>query len=359
MNIETINKLAKDLVEENSKLKTLTHFQNVITTLNSIVTQPNQPQHQTSLTTSLNNFYKATENSIVNELSPAWYQILVELNIADIFGIILKNRVEKILSTNSITPANAKQELDLIFKKLNKTIKGFENTVQGLKSLNIGFNELKKDECEIGILIPRSFIHNNLEEFGKEIKELTFIFNNFSEFFHGKKIPLELKTLSTTDPLITYATVTAIAAGIAKTTGFLIDNYKKLLEIKKLKNELKNQGLSETELKGIDDHSNDYMIRKIDELITELDEKYNVIKDAGRKKEVLNGLRISLNKIANRIDNGFNFEVRVFINHEENEEDIDDENQKLIDEIKVATNSLQFLKLEGEPILSLSEGKDV
>ncbi len=195
--------------------------------------------------------------------------------------------------------------------------------------------------------------------FGKEIKELTFIFNNFSEFFHGEKIPLKLKTLSTTDPLITFATVTAIAAGIAKATGYIIDNYKKLLEIKKLKNELKNQGLSETELKGIDDHSNDYMTKKIDEFIEVLDKEYKIISDSGRKKEVLNGLRISLNKIANRIDSGFNFEVRIFINNEENEEAIDDENQKLLDEIKVATHSLQFLKLEGDPILSLSESRDV
>ncbi|WP_373036295.1 hypothetical protein [Sulfurimonas sp.] len=60
MNVETIHKLAKDLVEENSKLKTVTHFQNVITALNSVVTQANQPQHQTNLTTYLNNLYKAT-----------------------------------------------------------------------------------------------------------------------------------------------------------------------------------------------------------------------------------------------------------------------------------------------------------
>ncbi|MBL1244589.1 MAG: hypothetical protein COA39_009435 [Sulfurimonas sp.] len=359
MNVETINKLAKDLVEENSRLKIVGHLQNIITALNSIVTQPNQPQHQANLTTYLNNFYQAVSNSNVNELSPAWYQILVELNIYDIFGNILKERVENILNTNSITPANAKQELDLIFNKLNITIKGFENTVQGLKSLNIGYNELEQGECEIGILIPRSFIDNNLENFGKEIKELTFIFNNFSEFFHGKKIPLELKALSTTDPLITFATITTIAAGIAKTTGFIIDNYKKLLEIKKLKNELKNQGLSETELKGIDDHSNDYMAKKIDELIEALDKEYNIISDNGRKKEVLNGLRISLNKIANRIDSGFNFEVRVFINNEQNENEIDNENQKLLDEIKVATHSLQFLKLEGDPILSLPEDKNV
>ena len=206
------------------------------------------------------------------------------------------------------------------------------------------------------MLIPREYIKNDLGKLGDEIKELTFIFNNYSELIVGKKESFQIRNISTSDPLITVGAITAIAAGVAKTVGWLIDNYKKLLEIKKLKGELKKQGLSEENLQGIADHSNGFMEKAIDEIVNKMAIEYNGNGDKNRKNELLNGVRISLNKIANRIDRGFNFEVRIEpISSEEGEET--NGNEKEIAEIQEASKSLQFMKLSGQPILKLSEKK--
>lgn len=363
MNVEKLHKLAADLNAENKTKKITTIFQSVITDLQNVISQPQQPQNQTNLTSNLKNLYNLLEKSIVNELSPAWYQLLVELEIDDVFGEQLSNRIKKIISTNNITPASAKEELDILFAKLNGTISSFNQLTTGLKSLKIGFDELAEGECEIGILIPRDFIDNNLENLKDEIGELNFILNNFSEFFSGEKKPFELRTLSTTDPLITVGTIIAIAAGFAKAVGYVIDNYKKLLEIKKLKLELKNQGLSDDSLQGIEEHCNNYMAEKIDELKIELNEKYNAIENGKRKNEVLNGIGISLNKIANRIDQGFNFEVRVnepeIIETENEDENREDSTETILyNEIISASETMQFLKTEGDSILSLPEKEE-
>lgn len=356
MNVEKLNSLAYDIVDENKTLQYVPKFQNVINTLQNVINQPQQPQHQTNLTNQINALKDALSKSLVNDLSPAWYQVLVELNISEIMGNKLSDKVDAILSKNQITPSNAKNELNKLFTKLNDKITGFTNIVSGLETLDIGYDDLDAGECEIGVLIPRKYIKNDLGKLGEEIKELTFIFNNYAELIIGKKESFQIRNLSTSEPLITIATVTAIAAGVAKTIGWLIDNYKKLLEIKKLKAELKKQGLPDENLQGIADYSNDFMVKAIDEIVIKLRKEYNGNGDNGRKNELLNGVRISLNKIANRIDKGFNFEVRIEPIENESKNDKKNESKEIL-EIKEASKLLQFMKLSGQPILSLSEKK--
>ncbi len=356
MNAEKINKLAKDITEENKKLNVASLFTNVINSLTNIVNQPNQPGFQTELSNNLLALIRALDGSLVNNFSPAWAQMLIELKIDEFFGSKLSVKINEIINTNNITPATALQELNTIYGQYNKVVSGFSNVASGLSSLNVGFDELEDGECEIGVLIPRKYIDNNLENLGNEIREVNFIFNTFSELIDGQKKPFLLRNLSTSEPLITVATGVAVAAGIAKTIGFLIDNYKKLLEIKKLKNELKKQGISDENLKGIEDHSNNYMGQAIESVIKEIKAEYIGDSSSSRENELLAGIKISLNKIANRIDNGFNFEVRVNVKPTENaQEDLaNDENIKVIQSASV---DLQFIRSEGDSILSLPENK--
>ncbi len=356
MNVEKLNSLAYDLVEENKILNYVTKFQTALGSLQNVINQPQQAQYQTNLTKQLTDLKASLSKSLVNSLSPAWYQVLVELEIDDVFGERLYSSIDKILSTNQITPAKAKTDLDILFNKLNDKMTAFTSVVNGLESLEIGYDELSEGECEIGMLIPRDYIKNDLGKLGDEIKELTFIFNNYSELIIGKRESFQIKNISTSDPLITVGTITAIAAGVAKTVGWLIDNYKKLLEIKKLKGELEKQGLSEENLQGIANHSNGFMEKAIDDIVNKMKNEYNGNGDENRKNELLNGIRISLNKIANRIDRGFNFEVRIEpISSEKGEET--NGNEKEIVAIQEASKSLQFMKLSGQPILKLSEKK--
>lgn len=356
MNVEKVHKLANDIVTENSKLGILDKFQSMIDDLQNIISQPNQPHFQNNLATTLKELKGSLQKSLTNTLSPAWYQMLVDLEIDDIMGNNLDKRIENIFAKNQITPATAKQELEEIFNKLTNKYTGFSNIVNGLKSLNIGYDELEENVCEIGFLIPRDFIENNIECLAREIKEINFILNSYSELIIGSKSKFEIRSLSTTDPLITISVITAIAAGVAKTISWLIDNYKKLLEIKKLHQEIKKQGVPEKDLKGIAEYSNTHMNTSIEKIIESVSNEYTKVKDITRKNELLNGIRIALYKIANRIDRGYNIEVRINTKYNpENKEDT--ENNKYKEEIIKASEHLQFMKLTGEPILSLSEIK--
>jgi hypothetical protein len=113
------------------------------------------------------------------------------------------------------------------------------------------------------------------------------------------------------------------------------------------------------ETAGIENYANQLMGDGIDKVSLEIVEQFYKGKDKARKNELTNSVRISLNKLANRIDQGFNLEVRV----EPMPKDVSGraENatlQKAITLIQLATTNMQFLKLEGKPILSLPEGKE-
>ena len=95
----------------------------------------------------------------------------------------------------------------------------------------------------------------------------------------------------------------------------------------------------------------------IDKIAIEVVNEYHKTDDQGRKNELTNAVRISLNKIANRIDHGFSLEVRVAPAPKQG--DKENENvQRAIAAIQSATANMQFLKLECQPILRLPEGKE-
>ena len=101
--------------------------------------------------------------------------------------------------------------------------------------LGIGAEDLKPGECEVGILIPRNAVHNNIQEFGKELQDLNFILGTFSELASGDRETFEIKTISSTELMVFLAAIPPVAACVAHAAEKIINFYKTLLEIKKLK----------------------------------------------------------------------------------------------------------------------------
>jgi hypothetical protein len=104
-------------------------------------------------------------------------------------------------------------------------------------------------------------------------------------------------------------------------------------------------------------HANTLMESEIEKFSVSIVADHYRGKDAGRKHELTTAVRISLNRIANRIDRGFNFEVR--IEPLAGGKDIDKAKaeavEKAVETIESASLNMQYMKLEGPPILALPE----
>jgi hypothetical protein len=81
----------------------------------------------------------------------------------------------------------------------------------------------------------------------------------------------------------------------------------------------------------------------------------DLVVSSGRKNELTSLTRVSLNRIANRIDRGYNIEVRVATVEPDGKSAQGKAGDEHIAAIRAATKNMQFMKLEGKPILQLPE----
>lgn len=360
MNVERLHRILIDLDEELKTDKIVTLLQQVRDHLQNQVNQPNQPSHQTNLVNSLKKLYTALESSNYNNYSPSWKEIISEISGEIKLGVPLKQKIENILATNSITPANALEEIKQIFNDLQTFQTAIKNTLTGFEALGIEEEDLDAGQCELGYTIPREFVENKLSELKNEIAELNFILNNISEAVTGEKQEYKVKTISSSDFLLYVIIGLQVADVLSNATERILNIYKGILEIKQLRNQLKDKGIPASKTKSIETHANGMMKDEIKAIVKEvMDEHYDG--DNGRKNELQNGLTISLNKLANRIDKGFNVEIRVepLPEPEEEEEPTAEyqQNAEMIKSIQESARKIEFLDAGGESILKLPEKK--
>lgn len=353
MNAERLNALLGELRSEFKNTNLPEKFDYLVNNLEKHVNQP-VPAHQQALSSSLQQLYQALSNPSSDGFSPSWRQLLEEIGGDELCGTKLKKRIEVIMLSNQMTPAVALDELKELHKRLKKFYAALEGGNEALKTLNIGDEKLAPGQCEIGIQIPRNIV-SDLTGISKEFKEIAFILNSFSEVVAGHQSKLTLKTISSSDFLMFVESYYPLAACIAVTIERIVATYKNLLEIRKHHRELKKSGVPEEMLAGIKSHASTLMDKKIEELAEDIIINYSKTEDEIRQNELKNAVRLSLNKLATRIDRGFNFEVRVSLPTQDSQESKDPSITEAIHKIQSATANMQFLKLDGDPILSLPD----
>jgi hypothetical protein len=356
MNAERLHAICCVLKKEMDSQGTVSLLQQLTSLLDQVT---NQPQMNQKLGQTLTQIYDKLKGAQSDSFSPAWRQVLEEIGGNDLLGNNLANQLREIMERNKITLSIARDEVKNISTSIQAFKTAVDNVISGLKGLQIGAEELEPGECELGVLIPREAVHSNIVEFGEELKELDFILGTFSEVASGKRQKFDIKTISSSDLMVFLAALPPVAACIAHAAEKIINIYKSLLEIKKLKGDLEKQGLAEAEMKGIIEHAASKMNKGIDKLTAEVVKEYYKGKDRGRKNELKNAVRIALGKLANRIDQGFNIEIRAEPPKEkeldEEEQQERDENAKHLQVVIEAQKTLSFIKLEGSRLLQLPE----
>lgn len=363
MNVERLHSVAAAIVADFKKTRCVNIVEQLVSALQNMANQPQQPSHQAQVSKAREELAEVLVSSDLNYFSPTLKQVLEEIGVADYIGSDLHAVIEEIISRNAITPSVAHAELNKVLQGLKTIASSAEGFVDACSVFGIGEEVLEPGECEVGVLVPRLFVDNQLDKLGVEIGELDKIFRVFAEITTGSRPGFKVRTVSTTDFSIFIDMAPAVAACVAVSVERMVALYRQLLEIRKLQNGLKEQGLRENDLKGIADYANGHMNNGIDALVKELIDEHCVKADAGRKNELSIELRYTLKKIANRIDRGFNLEVTM-APPAKPVEGKDAVSGKKGDEAKLemylktidgAAEGLQFLKLDGKSILSLSE----
>ncbi len=96
----------------------------------------------------------------------------------------------------------------------------------------------------------------------------------FSEIAVGKREPLKIRNISSSDLTVYLDYAPPVCACVALAVEIIVALYKKMLEIKKLKKELADQQVPEDKLRGIEDDASSMVSPQLDELTVELMNKY-------------------------------------------------------------------------------------
>lgn len=357
MNVERLHRVIFDFQNDLQITNLLGNLQAVRDNLQNIVNQPNQPEYQTNLVASIEELNKALHTSKYNSYTPMFKETIAEITNEMKFGEELKSEIDNIFASNLITPAKALGDIDKIVNEIIKIQTGITNTIGGLESLNIEKEELEPGTCELGYTIPRKYIDNKLVELKNEISELNFILNMFNEAVTGKTENYKVKTISSSEFLLYLILGLQVADALSKATERILNNYKQILEIKVLRNQLAEKGVPAKETVSVEMYANGLMETEIKKIAKEIiDEHY--IGEKSRKNEIENGLTIALNKLANRIDNGFSVEIRAEPLPKPKTEDKDEQydiNVELIKSIQKSANNIDYIEAKGKAILQLPE----
>lgn len=359
MNAERLHVIARAIQSEMQELGIVANLQQLIGSLQKVVSQPQQPEHQKALDSKLGELNAQLEKAPSNRFSPAWRQILKETGVEALLGSSLADRLRAVFVRHQITPAIALDEIRAIHREVDEFKSAIEQVIHGFAALQISAQDLEPGQCEIGFLVPRTAVHNKLDELAKELGELNFMLTTFSELVTTKPDSFDIRSVSSTDLAIYLDVMPPLAACMAFAVERLIHTYKTLLEIRKLKADLEETGVPDKQLEGVEEHAATVMSGGIEEIIEEVLRDYCKVK-AERRNELKNALRITLNKLANRIDRGYNVEIRVKPPEPSAEEKETEENAAIrqhIETIQARAAALEFMNLEGKPILFLAESE--
>lgn len=355
MNVERLFTIAQAIESDLTQTNFLQILNNLQTSLNSLVQSPNNPSYQQNLAVHLQQIREQGNKSKLNSFPTLWDQTLEELGFKNLVGRKVAENINSLIKENQLTPSVALQEIQKINKDLKSRYTALVGMVNSFKALDIEPDNLESGKCEIGFLIPRTYLKNDLKQLSKEFKELHEILSIFQEITTGSRESIKVNSIASSDFGIFLDNLPVTAACFATAVERIVALYKSYLEIKKLKLDLEEKEVPDLVVAGLNEHINSMIEVNIEKIAKEIIEKNVQNKNKERKNELENELVFALNKLTNRIDRGLNIEVRIApLVSEENEAET---NQEFSDQILNATESLKFVNIGGEPILFLTEEK--
>ncbi len=360
MNVERLHAIAVAVKQELDAQATPAAIERLVNGLQAMVEMPQQPQSQQEVSAAISELETRLPTAASNEFSASWRQTLQELGIDDLLGDGLLQVVTGIMRRNEMTPAIANEELKPYAERLRDTNSELNAMIQAFGFFDVPTEDLEPGEVELSVLIPRGAVENELPDLGQEFIRLQRVLGPFVELATGSRPDLKVRAIASSDFSVYLAAVPAAGWLIASALDKVLDLYKKVLEIRALRQQLQEQAVPDDAMQGITDYASEIVARGIEDIVAEMTEGHEEL--GGRIHELQTELRRSLNEIATRIDQGYNFDVRSEPLPLEEAEDEDDTappepsvDQQHLSSIHQISPRLKFLTPVGQPILSLPE----
>jgi hypothetical protein len=320
-------------------------------------------------TEALTDVYATLSRSPSISEPPSQAKILEEIGASDKIGTGLSDRIQAVLDTNNVTPANALAELQKIAAEVEHFAGIVKQTIEGFEALHIDYDRLLPGETEFGVLIPWAVIDSNLEGLQKETREFDKALKIVSELVEESPQSPHIRSVGSSNLQLFLSSTPAIAACLIAAVERLCALYKQILEIRSLRKQLREKSLPKELTAPIEAHEEIMASNEIEKIADALVKEFSKVKDKGRENELRNGLVVTLRFFAAQIDAGVDMEARSeppkakTIADDQGESIKSPKTKRALEEarrlaarIQSGGTVMRTLKRGGGPVLTLAEG---
>lgn len=289
--------------------------------------------------------------------SAADLRLLADIGAEPFFRANMADDVRRLAQENAITPTVVHQYVANFSGQRAQYLEALRRLKQGFESLSISGLAVEPGTAEVGFILPRDLFANNLEGLISELGQVKLIIRALSELSTGSVDPIEVKRISTSDPLFVFGVPIVVVALFGKVVKWCLECWKEVEEIRRIRADAeRSRKFSTQEIDEIFDRKIKEEINNGISRITENIMENQKIIDQKRRHELQNHLESALRSIFARIERGMIVEVHAErpIAPENAEQEIEYEtDQKLYEDIIANTKGLQFPTPSGNPILEL------
>jgi hypothetical protein len=361
VNAERLHAIARAIQADLDATEAVATLNSLQAELAATVSDPSTPSHQAQVGAYRTQLSERLAASQTNQFSDAWMVTLEELGVADILGNALRERIEEIFLRNEITPTLASEELAEIANRLSRLAESVGHLIAGMEVLGVGSEELELGEFEIGFLIPREAVGNELEALGKEFVELDKLLVPFAELCGVNRPDFEVKSISSSNFGLFLSAFPDLAVKLSRVIESLLASWEKIGAMRKTTEELEQQNVPPEVFQPLIEHANAQMNLDIDELTRNLIEEARPMLGDERANELTVEVKHSLRAFADRIDEAYSISVRSFTppaDEETEESEVWPETIQAARQIAARQPRMRRMNLTGRPILTLSKGAE-
>lgn len=326
MHAETIHAIAVELIHDDSEISLRKNLQQLIQAVEKRLAEPNQPANDAAVTAAAQNLYEQLKHSRTHNFGPTWRKLIVELDLSLLMADTLRDRIERAISENRIdTPL--KQALDTLHQEIKGKHNALNQLHQSSQALGIGLDELKEDEYELKIMIPRSAFGDNLRGFNVELTKLHRQLVVLSKITTSPQDRFEIRSVSSNDFMVSLnVNVDLVDIILFALIGLQHAHIRERERMEALKQTFKD--LPGDLYDGIRQHAQETIGKAVDELVGRLRDSVGEAVSPERLGQHQTQLKEAFSRLAELIERGFNIDVRAW--EPPDEEELTDEHSEAV-----------------------------
>jgi hypothetical protein len=355
MNAERLHELVSFLIDQEKRSAIQSHLDATVLALQQLAGNPGETNYQTQLAEERRQLSSAVA-IIGQSLTPAMLNPISELFGAPYFTDLLLSRIQGEIDANAMTPQVAYQQLSEFAQQRREYVERLVSLNEAMTGLGIETPATYPGEAELGFLLPREIFENYFSNFATELRQLNRILNTFAELVGTPRDSAQLRQLATTDPWIVVGVTYVVGQAVGRTITWLLDSWKKVLDIKGVYDSAKALKLDKALLDGFAASIEARIGADLDAHAERLVAEYRSgVLDNARDNELRNELRIEMRQLLARMERGMQVELRYLPRQRPGDAaGADADDAKFAAEIKKIANQLLFPKPVGEPLLQLT-----